>query len=326
MPGVYRREAGPDNAAVQHVVDLTRSFAEETGRRPKILVAKVGQDGHDRGQKVIASAFADLGFDVALGPLFATPAEAAAQAAGENVHILGISSLAAGHLTLIPEIRSELNRLGRSDIMLVVGGVIPAKDFDVISAAGVQRDLPAWNRDHRCGGAPDDGPECGSGLRSEGAGRLPGGARGLATMIGRLNHVAIVVPDLAAASAQYRDMLGATVSEPRNLPEHGVTVVFVALPNSKIELMTPLGHTSPIQAFLNRNPSGGMHHVCFEVEDLLAARDALLGKGARVLGDGEPRVGAHGLPVLFLHPKDFGGTLIELEDVGRLNSPTPQGA
>lgn len=132
-------------------------------------------------------------------------------------------------------------------------------------------------------------------------------------MIGRLNHVAIVVPDLAAATARYRDDLGATVSDPVDLPEHGVTTVFVELPNTKIELLHPLGENSPIAAFLQRNASGGMHHLCFEVEDIHAARDRLVKSGARVLGDGEPKTGAHGKPVLFLHPKDFFGTLIELE-------------
>ncbi len=134
-------------------------------------------------------------------------------------------------------------------------------------------------------------------------------------MIGRLNHLAIVVPDLAAAAATYRDILGAKVSAPVPLPEHGVTTVFVALPNTKIELLHPLGDKSPIAKFLAANPSGGMHHVCYEVGDILAARDRLVAKGARVLGDGEPRVGAHGKPVLFLHPKDFCGTLVELEQV-----------
>ncbi len=134
-------------------------------------------------------------------------------------------------------------------------------------------------------------------------------------MIGRLNHVAIVVPDLDAAAARYRDDLGATVSDPVELPEHGVTTVFVELSNTKIELLHPLGHDSPIAAFLGRNASGGMHHVCFEVDDIHAARDQLLRSGARVLGDGEPKTGAHGKPVLFLHPKDFSGTLIEIEQV-----------
>ncbi|MEQ8510515.1 MAG: methylmalonyl-CoA epimerase [Rhodospirillaceae bacterium] len=132
-------------------------------------------------------------------------------------------------------------------------------------------------------------------------------------MIGQLNHVAIAVPDLAAASATYKNALGADVSEPEDLPEHGVTVVFVKLPNTKIELLHPLGENSPIQGFLDKNPSGGMHHVCFEVEDILAARDQLIAEGKRVLGDGEPRIGAHGKPVLFVHPKDFDGTLIEIE-------------
>jgi methylmalonyl-CoA/ethylmalonyl-CoA epimerase len=132
-------------------------------------------------------------------------------------------------------------------------------------------------------------------------------------MIGRLNHVAIVVPDIAAASALYRDTLGAEVSEPVDMPEHGVTTVFVNLPNTKIELLHPLGEGSPVQAFLDRNPGGGMHHVCYEVDDILAARDRMKSEGARVLGDGEPRIGAHDKPVLFLHPKDFCGTLVELE-------------
>ena len=134
-------------------------------------------------------------------------------------------------------------------------------------------------------------------------------------MIGRLNHVAIVVPDLAAASATYRDTLGATVSEPEDQPAHGVTTVFVELDNTKIELLHPLGEGSPVAKFLENNPSGGMHHVCYEVEDILAARDRLQAEGARVLGDGEPRIGAHDKPVLFLHPKDFCGTLVELEQV-----------
>ena len=132
-------------------------------------------------------------------------------------------------------------------------------------------------------------------------------------MIGRLNHVAIVVADMAQAVRTYRDVLGGQVSEPVDLPEHGVTTVFVNLENTKIELLYPLGEGSPIAKFLQRNPDGGMHHLCYEVGDIIAARDKLLGEGARVLGDGEPRIGAHGRPVLFLHPKDFCGTLIELE-------------
>jgi methylmalonyl-CoA/ethylmalonyl-CoA epimerase len=132
-------------------------------------------------------------------------------------------------------------------------------------------------------------------------------------MIGRLNHVAIAVPDLEAACATYRDALGRTVSEPQDLPDHGVTVVFVELSNTKIELLQPLGEKSPIQAFLDKNPSGGMHHMCFEVDDILAARDQLKAEGKRILGDGEPITGAHGKPVLFIHPKDFDGTLIEIE-------------
>jgi methylmalonyl-CoA/ethylmalonyl-CoA epimerase len=134
-------------------------------------------------------------------------------------------------------------------------------------------------------------------------------------MIGRLNHVAIAVPDLAAASRLYAETLGATVSAPKAQPAHGVTVVFVELPNTKIELLEPLGENSPIKAFLDKNPSGGMHHVCYEVDDIYAARDRLKGQGARVLGDGEPKIGAHDKPVLFLHPKDFAGTLVELEQV-----------
>ena len=132
-------------------------------------------------------------------------------------------------------------------------------------------------------------------------------------MIGRLNHIAIVVADLAAAAARYRDLLGATVHHARALPEHGVTVVFVTLPNTKIELLEPTGADSPIAKFLERNPDGGMHHVCYEVDDILAARDQLKAQGARVLGDGNPKIGAHDKPVLFLHPKDFCGTLVELE-------------
>ena len=132
-------------------------------------------------------------------------------------------------------------------------------------------------------------------------------------MIGRLNHIAIVVPDLDAAAAVYRDTLGAGVSAPQPLPAHGVTVVFVELPNTKIELLHPLGADSPVQSFLDKNPAGGMHHVCYDVDDIIAARDRLRAQGARVLGDGEPRLGAHDKPVLFLHPKDFCGTLIELE-------------
>jgi len=134
-------------------------------------------------------------------------------------------------------------------------------------------------------------------------------------MIGKLNHVAIAVPDLAAAAAIYRDVLGAQVSAPTALPEHGVTIVFVTLPNTKIELMHPLGANSPIAGFLAKNASGGMHHVCYEVKDIRAARDKLVKKGLRVIGDTEPKTGAHGNPVLFLHPKDFCGTLVELEEV-----------
>jgi len=132
-------------------------------------------------------------------------------------------------------------------------------------------------------------------------------------MLGRLNHVAIAVPDLAKGTEVYRSMLGARVSAPQAEPTHGVTVVFVELPNTKIELLEPLGEASPIKAFLEKNPSGGIHHVCYEVADILAARDHLKEQGARVLGDGNPKIGAHGKPVLFLHPKDFCGTLVELE-------------
>ncbi|MDX1975448.1 MAG: methylmalonyl-CoA epimerase [Rickettsiales bacterium] len=134
-------------------------------------------------------------------------------------------------------------------------------------------------------------------------------------MIGRLNHVAIAVPDLQAASSVYRNILGANVSEPQAIPEHGVTVVFVNLPNTKIELLHPLGENSPIAGFLAKNTSGGIHHMCYEVDDIIAARDKLKADGMRVLGDGEPKIGAHGKPVLFLHPKDFCGTLVEIEQV-----------
>ncbi|HEX2429537.1 MAG TPA: methylmalonyl-CoA epimerase [Aestuariivirgaceae bacterium] len=134
-------------------------------------------------------------------------------------------------------------------------------------------------------------------------------------MLGRLNHVAIVVPDLRAGIAVYRDLLGAAVSEPRAQPDHGVTVVFVELPNTKVELLEPLGDNSPVRGFLERNPAGGIHHLCYEVANIIAARDRLIAAGARVLGSGEPKLGAHGKPVLFLHPKDFAGTLIELEEV-----------
>jgi methylmalonyl-CoA/ethylmalonyl-CoA epimerase len=136
-------------------------------------------------------------------------------------------------------------------------------------------------------------------------------------MIGRLNHVAIAVPDLDKAAAKYRDVLGAKVSEPRDLPDHGVRVVFVELDNTKIELLHPLGANSPIGKFLEKAPFGGIHHMCFEVEDLAAAAKTLTGSGAHILGDGTPQIGAHGLPVLFLHPKDFDGTLIELEQVAQ---------
>lgn len=134
-------------------------------------------------------------------------------------------------------------------------------------------------------------------------------------MIGRLNHVAIAVPDLDAAAEQYRATLGADVGPAQPEPDHGVTVVFITLPNTKIELLHPLGPDSPINGFLEKNPSGGIHHICYEVEDILASRDQLLDQGARVLGAGEPKIGAHGKPVLFLHPKDFNGCLIELEQV-----------
>jgi methylmalonyl-CoA/ethylmalonyl-CoA epimerase len=134
-------------------------------------------------------------------------------------------------------------------------------------------------------------------------------------MIGRLNHVAIAVPDLAAAAAQYRDTLGAEVGPATDIPEHGVTVVFITLPNTKIELLYPLGDGSPIAGFLEKNSAGGIHHICYEVDDILAARDRLKAQGARILGDGEPKTGAHGKPVLFLHPKDFNGCLVELEQV-----------
>lgn len=132
-------------------------------------------------------------------------------------------------------------------------------------------------------------------------------------MIGRLNHVAIAVHDLDAAMAKYEKMLGAKVRPPQDEPDHGVTVVFIDLPNTKIELLYPLGEDSPINGFLEKNPNGGIHHICYEVDDIMAARDHLKAEGARVLGNGEPKIGAHGKPVLFLHPKDFDGCLIELE-------------
>ena len=132
-------------------------------------------------------------------------------------------------------------------------------------------------------------------------------------MIGRLNHVAIAVPDIMAAAAIYRDTLGATVSDAVQQPDHGVTTVFIELPNTKIELLEPLGENSPIASFLERNTSGGIHHICYEVNDIAAARDRLVQDGLRVLGDGDPKIGAHGKPMLFLHPKDFNGTLVELE-------------
>ena len=134
-------------------------------------------------------------------------------------------------------------------------------------------------------------------------------------MIGRLNHVAIAVPDLPAAMELYRTTLGAQVSEPEDQPEHGVITVFIDLPNTRVELLHPLGDKSPIANFLEKNPAGGIHHICYEVDDILAARDRLKAQGARVLGTGEPKIGAHGKPVLFLHPKDFNGTLVELEEV-----------
>ncbi|MBP1860901.1 methylmalonyl-CoA epimerase [Rhizobium herbae] len=134
-------------------------------------------------------------------------------------------------------------------------------------------------------------------------------------MLGRVNHIALAVPNLAEAAERYRSMLGASVTEPEALPEHGVSVVFVTLSNTKVELLEPLGADSPIAAFLAKNPAGGMHHICYEVDDILGARDSLVAAGGRVLGDGSPKIGAHGKPVLFLHPKDFFGTLIELEQV-----------
>ncbi|MEL7211689.1 methylmalonyl-CoA epimerase [Cognatishimia sp. MH4019] len=134
-------------------------------------------------------------------------------------------------------------------------------------------------------------------------------------MIGRLNHVAIAVPDLEAAANQYRGTLGANVGAPQDEPDHGVTVIFIELPNTKIELLYPLGENSPIAGYLEKNPAGGIHHICYEVDDILVARDKLKADGARVLGSGEPKIGAHGKPVLFLHPKDFNGCLVELEQV-----------
>ena len=133
-------------------------------------------------------------------------------------------------------------------------------------------------------------------------------------MIGKLNHIAVVVPNLKTAKDLYKEGMGATVSEEHSLPDHGVTLVFVDLPNTKIELLHPLGEHSPIQKFLDKNPDGGVHHICYEVKNLIESRDKLRGRGARVLGTGEPKIGAHGKPVVFLHPKDFCGTLIELEE------------
>lgn len=134
-------------------------------------------------------------------------------------------------------------------------------------------------------------------------------------MLGRVNHIALAVPNLAEAAEKYRSVLGASVTTPDALPEHGVSVVFVTLENTKVELLEPLGEDSPIAAFLAKNPAGGMHHICYEVDDIIAARDRLVAAGGRILGDGQPKIGAHGKPVLFLHPKDFFGTLIELEEV-----------
>lgn len=134
-------------------------------------------------------------------------------------------------------------------------------------------------------------------------------------MLGRVNHIALAVPNLTEAAEKYRSVLGASVTAPEALPEHGVSVVFVTLENTKVELLEPLGEASPIAAFLAKNPAGGMHHICYEVDDIIAARDSLVAGGGRVLGDGQPKIGAHGKPVLFLHPKDFFGTLIELEQV-----------
>ncbi len=144
-------------------------------------------------------------------------------------------------------------------------------------------------------------------------------------MIGQLNHVAIVVPDLAAASTLYRESMGATVTQPVDQPDHGVTTVFVELPNTKIELLHPLGEDSPVAKFLGNNPAGGIHHLCYEVTDIQAAIDRLVSDGARVLGDGKPKIGAHGLPVVFLHPKDFCGTLIELEEVAQATASVAAG-
>lgn len=152
-------------------------------------------------------------------------------------------------------------------------------------------------------------------MRDARRGRQLQGKEWSCSMLGKVNHVAIAVPDLSAAVESYRSTLGASVTEPQALPEHGVTVVFVMLPNTKVELLEPLGEGSPISAFLEKNPAGGMHHICYEVEDIIAARDRLRQAGARILGDGNPKIGAHGKPVLFLHPKDFQGTLIELEEV-----------
>ena len=134
-------------------------------------------------------------------------------------------------------------------------------------------------------------------------------------MIGKLNHVAIAVPDLSMAMTLYEGTLGAIVGEPKDEPDHGVTVVFINLPNTKIELLHPLGSNSPIEKFLEKNPAGGIHHICYEVADIISAQKKLISNGTHILGNGEPKIGAHGNPVLFLHPKDFNGCLIELEEV-----------
>ena len=278
---------------------LLRSRRSER-RPPSIFIAKMGQDGHDRGAKVIASAFADLGFEGHMGDLFETAPEVATHVGELKVDAVGVSSLAAGHKTLVPELIDELRTRGLGEVTVIVGGVIPEQDYDFLREAGVAEIFGPGTNVLEAAFAVLDGIE----------GRIE------QQMIGRLNHVAIAVPDLASAAAKYRDLLGAEVGEPQVLAEHGVTVVFVALSNSKIELMTPFGaRTRRSGKFLEKNPGGGMHHICFEVNDLEDAAALLTKAGALVLGDGKPKIGAHGLPVLFLHPKDFDGTLIELEEV-----------
>ena len=293
-------------------------FTEFEGRPPNILVVKMGQDGHDRGAKVIANAFADLGFEVKAGELFQTPAEAAIDVRDCDAHVVGVSTLAGGHKTLVPQLIAELDALGKGDVIVVCGGVIPRQDYAFLKGCRGGGDLRP-RHEHSRGGEryPEADPRQEPVDRATPAATEPEFTETTrkSAMIGRLNHVAIVVPDLDAAAGLYRESLGATVSEPVPLPDHGVTTVFVELPNSKIELLHPWARTRRSPISWPTTPGGGMHHVCYEVQDIHAAIGQLESRGARVLGDGRPGTGAHGLPVVFLHPKDFGGTLIELEEV-----------